>query len=238
MATDTPLGKVVFFEDFIGWDIIADKPEYAVDTDPAIEVLATAAGVNGVVRVTMDAGQANIGGMIFGQTQWDVSNGLTAEFRVRMSAVGTAAERFFVGFTDLQEDTVSEMPFSIATTVLTASADPNDAVGFFFEGDATNPAWYAAGQNTDVISVDGVANQTRAQRVVPVADTWNTLKIDIERGGNVAEFSVDGKVVYRYQNFNTPVVADVPLVLYFVVTEGTSAVNFDVDYVYCESDRA
>lgn len=234
MPTDTPRGKVCFFEDFL-YDVVADKPEYGVDTDPAVEIVTTAP--NGVVRVTMDAGQTNIGGMGFGNLQWDISNRLTMEARVRMSAIGAAAERYFVGFTDVQEDTLTEMPFSATGTTLTASADPNDAIGFFFEGNLTNDAWYPVSQNTDVIVVNGVANVTAANRFAPVADTWRTLKIDIFPGATVVEFSVDGRVVYRYSG-TTAAVADVPLIPIFVVTEGTTAVNFDVDYVYVEADRS
>lgn len=232
MATDTPRGKVFFFEDFL-YDVVGDKPEYSVDTDPAVEIVATAP--NGVVRVTMDAGQANIGGMGFGQLQWDVSQRITMEARVRMSAIGTAAERFFIGFTDVQENTLTEMPFTGATTALTAVADPNDAIGFFFEGDMTNPAWYPAAQNTDTLTIDAT-DLAALNRKTPVADTWNTLKMDIYPGATVVEFSVDGEVVLRYSG--TAAIADVPLTPVFVVTEGTSAVNFDVDYIYVETDRA
>lgn len=234
MPSDTPRGIVEAFWDFVTLDVVADAPELAVDTDPAVEVVAGAPG--GVVRVTMDAAQSNIGGIGFGQTHWDISQGLYMEARVRLSAIGTAAERVFVGFTDLQEDTLSEFPFTIATTVITAAANPDDAIGFVWEGDATNPSWYPASQNTDVLVVDGMT-MLAANRKGPVANVWNTLSFYIAPGGNTAEFFIDGKMVLRYHSATTKVVADVPLYPVFVVTEGTTAINADLDYMYIRANR-
>ena len=234
MPTDTPRGFVEYFQDFIAWDIIADQPEVAVDTDPAIEVVATAP--NGVIRATMDAGQTNIGGVLFGQLQWDITNGVYVEARVRLSAIGTGDERVGVWLTDLQEDTLSEYPFTIATTTATAAADPNDAVGIFWEGNPTNKSWYPLSQNADALVVDGVTNVNAWDRKPPVADTWNTLAFDIAPGGKVADFYVDGKLIYHYEG-TTSVVADVPLILVWGVTEGATAINADLDYVYVRSQR-
>lgn len=235
MATDTSRGRVEFFEDFIGWDIVADQPEYGVDTDPAIEVVGTEP--NGVVRITMDGAQSNIGGLLFGQTQWDISQGpLIVEARVRLSAIGTANERVGVWLTDLQEDTLSEYPFTLATTVVTAAADPNDAVGMFWEGDPTNKSWYLLSQNTDSLVIDSLTNMAAGNRTVPVAATWQTLKMVINDDGKDVEFSVDGKVLYRYIG-STAAVADVPLIPVFGVTEGTTAINADIDYIYVSGSR-
>lgn len=232
MPTDMSRGFVELFEDFVGWDIIADKPEFAVDTDPAIEVVATAP--NGVVRATMDAGQSNIGGILFGQTIWDITNGFRVEARIKLSAIGAADERVGVWMTDLQEDTLSEYPFTATSTALTAAANPEDAVGIFWEGNGPNSGFFAASQNTDVIVVNGVVNQTRWPR--PVADTYHTLMFEVAPGGLFAEFFVDGKLIYQYKG-TTPVCADVPLILVWGVTEGTAAINADLDYISCKSQR-
>ena len=56
-------------EHFVGVDVVADRPEWAVDTDPAVQVVSGAGGEGGVVRITMDAGESNIGGILFGQLQ-------------------------------------------------------------------------------------------------------------------------------------------------------------------------
>ena len=235
MATDTGRGRVCFFEDFVGWDIIADKPEFAVDTDPAIEIAGTE--VNGVLRITMDAGQTNIGGVLLGQTQWDISQApLIVEARIRLSAIGTADERVGLWLTDLQEDTLSEYPFTIATTVATAAADPNDAIGYFWEGNPTNKSWYPLSQNSDVLVIDGVSNVLAADRVVPVADEWQTVKFVIGDDAKDVEFSINGKVQYRYIGA-TAAVADVPLIPVFGCTEGTTAINADIDYIYVEGSR-
>lgn len=236
-ATDTPRGKVMFLEEFL-YDVVADKPEYSVAADPAGEILAT--GQNGIVRMTMDGSQSNIAGMGFGQLQWYIPNAdgeghLTFEIRVRLSAVGTGAERLFVGFTDVQEDTVSEFPFTIASTTLTAVANPDDAIGFMWEGDATNASWYPASQNNDSLVIDGVTNVAAGARTPPVATEWQTLKMVIHDGAKVVEFFVNGGLLYRYEG--SQAIDDVALIPYFVVTEGTTAINFDVDYIYVEANR-
>lgn len=226
------LGVVEYKQDFIGWDIVADQPEVAVDTDPAVEVVA--AGIGGVVRITMDAGQTNIGGILFGQTQWNpVDHGIYVEARVRLSAIGTGAERVGVWLTDLQEDTLSEYPFTQTTSALTAVADPNDAVGIFWEGDSAL-GWVAASQNADSLVVDGISNGTA--RVSPVANKWDILTFEIAKGGKDAVFAVNGTVIAEYHG-TTPVIADVPVIPVFGATEGTTAINADIDYIIVRGGR-
>lgn len=242
MSIDSPRGVISFFEDFIGLDVVADRPEYAVDTDPAVEVVAslTGAGDGGVVRITMDAAQTNIGGIAFGQTQWSVyDNYLYFEARVRLSATGAASERVFVGLTDVQEDTLTEMPFTGATTILTASGNPDDAVGFFYEGDMTGDYWQPGSVDTDVVVIGTAANGlTALQRTAAtlVAATWHTLSFRIDDGATYAEFYVDGELVYTY-NSATVITSDVAFIPIFVATEGTGAINADIDYIYVEMGR-
>ena len=242
MATDTSRGIIRFFEDFQGLDVVADRPEYGVDTDPAVEVITATdgSGIGGVVRITMDAGQTNIGGITFGTTQWSAhDNYLEFEARVKLSALGTGAERVFVGFTDVQADTLSEMPFTGATTVLTAAADPDDAIGFFWEGDMTGAFWTPASLNTSAVVIDGATNMTADEKRLATitAAQWHTLGFRIQSGAKHVEFFVDGKSVYVYKSATQAAVADVALIPEFVVTEGTGAINADLDYVYCEMGR-
>ena len=237
MATETSRGFVEYFEDFVAWDIVADKPELAVDTDPVVEIVAGAGGEDGVLRITMDAGQTNIGGALFGQLQWNIfDNGIEMEARVKLSAIGTADERVGVWFTDLQEDTLSEYPFTIATTVATAAADPNDAIGFFWEGNPTNKSWYPLSQNSDSLVIDGVTNVDSTRRTPPVAATWQTLRMYVAPGAKYAEFYVDGKLLYTYSG-TTAAVADVLMIPVFGCTEGTTAINADLDYIWVRKPR-
>ena len=232
MSTDSPRGQIHFYEDFVGWDIVADKPEWAVDTDPAVEIVAT--GIGGVLRITCDAGEANIGGASPGQLQWSVyDNYLIFEARVKISALGAASERVFVGLTDAHEDTLTEMPFTGATTVLTASGDPDDAIGFFFEGDMTGAYWQPGSVDGDAVVIGSASNgMTAAQRnaATITADQWHTLTFKVESGAKFVEFMVDGEVVYTY-NSATVATSDVPFKPVFVATEGTGAMNVDLDYI-------
>lgn len=220
-------------EHFVGWDIVADQPEVAVDTDPAVEVVAGSGGEGGVVRITMDAGQSNIGGMLFGQLQWNpVDYGIYVEARVRLSALGAADERVGVWLTDLQEDTLGEYPFTMTTTALTAVADPNDAVGIFWEGNGPD-SWVFAGQNTDVATANSIAEPKAL--VQPVADAWDVIAFEIAPGGLTATAWANGEVIGTYKSTGTPIVADVPLIPVFGCTEGTTAINYDIDYIIVRS---
>lgn len=238
-ATDTSRGKVFLFEEFL-YDAVADRPEYSLSTAIAASPEIVATGQNGFVRMIMVGGTSDVGGMGFGQTQWYIPNAdgegvLTLEMRVRLSAVGTAAERVFIGFTDRQQAVPTEFPFTIATTTITAVSDPDDAIGFIWEGDASNASWYPASQNNDSLVIDGTTNVAALLRTPPVATEWQTLKMVIHDGAKVVEFFVDEKLLYRYSGAQA--IDDVALIPTFMVTEGTTAINFDVDYVYVEANR-
>jgi len=221
-------------EHFVGWDIVADKPEWAVDTDPAIEVVdaTTTAGAGGVIRITMDSA-SDIGGLIAGGKHWHpVEYGIYVEARIRLSAIGTADERVGVWLTDLQEDTLSEYPFTVTTTAATAVADPNDAVGIFWEGNGPD-SWMFLAQNTDALTQDSIANAKAL--VQPVADAWDVLAFEIAPGGLSATAWANGQVIGSYKS-TTPIVGSVGMCLVAIgCTEGTTAINADLDYIICRS---
>lgn len=241
MSTDSPRGFVTLFEDFLG-DVIADHPEYGVDTDPAIDILTATddTGLGGVLRFTLDAGQANIGGIGLGTTVWNAyKNSLSYEVRFKFSALGTASERVFFGFGDVQADTFSEMPFTGATTVLTASGDPDDAVGFFWEGDMTGAYLQPGSIDSDSVVIGTAANaMTASERALATitAGQWHTAGFRIDSGATYAEFYFDGKLVYVYKS-STPLISDVALLPCVVATEGTTAINLDIDYIEVKMGR-
>lgn len=219
-------------EHFTGVDVVADRPEWAVDTDPAVEIVSGSGGEGGVVRITCDAGQTNIGGILFGQLQWNpIDYGVYVEARVRLSAIGTADERIGVWLTDVQEDTLSEYPFTMTTTALTAAADPNDAVGIFWEGNGPD-SWVFAGENTDSITANSIASPKTL--VAPVADTWDVIAFEIAPGGKHATAWVNGEVIGEYDSA-TPIVVDATYIPVFGATEGTTAINADLDYIIVRS---
>lgn len=241
MPTSSERGIVEFFEDFVGLDVVADRSEYAVDTDPAVQVVAGSGGEDGVVRITCDAGQSNVGGIMFGQLQWSVyDNWLEFTARVKISALGTASERVFVGLTDAQADTLSEMPFTGATTVLTATGDPDDAIGFFWEGDMTGNYWQPGSVDSDTAIIGSATyamDAVQRTKAAITAATWHELKFRVDSGATYAEFYVDGEQVYVFDGGSTTCISDVPLIPEMVATEGTGAMNVDLDYVLVRKGR-
>lgn len=221
-------------EHFIGWDIVADKPEWAVDTDPAIEIVDGTGGEGGVVRITMDAGQTNIGGIAPGIKSWlPIESGIYVEARIRMSAIGAADERVGVWLTDLQEDTISEYPFTMTTTALTGASDPDNSIGIFFEGNGPD-SWVFAAENGDSLTANSIASPKAL--VMPVADAWDVLAFEVAPGGLNARAWVNGELIGEYNSAGTPVCANVAMAgPVFGATEGTAAVNADMDYIICRA---
>ena len=237
MPTSSEYGTVEFFEDFL-IDVIADAPEYSVDTT-VVEIVSGAGGEGGVLRNTMTGAGSDVQGVAFGQLQWSAHDSwLELVARIKLDVLGTAAERVFVGLTDLQEATMSEFPFTGATTVTTAVANPDDAIGFFWEGDMTGAYWAPSSQNADAMAVHGSANMTAVQKTnaTITPGSWHELKMRIDSGAKYCEFHVDGTLVYTYDSA-TAAVADVPLTPIFVVTEGTTAMLADIDYISVKMGR-
>ena len=160
-----------------------------------------------------------------------VDYGAYVEARVRLSAIGTADERVGVWLTDLQEDTLSEYPFTMTTAALTAAANPDDAVGIFWEGNGPD-GFVFAGENADSITANSIASAKAL--VPPVADTWHVIAFEIAPGGLEATAWADGEVIGTYSSA-TPIIANVDMIPVFGATEGTAAINADIDYLIVRS---
>ena len=220
--------KVTFFDDFLG-DVIADEYTAITGNDAQAVAVAVVAGVsNGVIAMT--SGDSNPGvtaadasGVVLGRNFAAAQGGLVFEARVKLDAITLAYA--FVGLTD----TIAlERPIeSNGTTGLTATAD--DAVGWLFDTTGTDPdAWMTAGVKATVATA-------RTKGSAPVADTYDTLRIEVSTDGT-ATFYQNGTLVATVANSVTAATLLTPVLIVMErAVAGTRKLT--ADYVFVQQNR-
>ena len=220
---------VALFDDFLG-DVLADEwNAVETDTDGAQAVLA--GGIGGTLRITTGNDDGN--GVVLpdasGVTSylnWQASNGgLVIQARVKMSRITDAY--LFVGFTDL---ITIEAPI-VCNTAETITTTATDAVGFVFDTNFT----------ADTYHLCGVANNVDAAIQIiagaPVADDYETLRIEVSAAGIASFFRNGAQVGTAMTGAVTPSVDLTPIVL-ASNQDGTTALTCDVDYIHVAMTRA
>lgn len=219
---------VNYFDDFLG-DVIADQWGVDKGSDGAAANFAISAAVNGMVRATTGAGagasMAANGVQLHQQLLWKANMGnLEMEARVKISAITTVA--LFVGFTD--QIGSLEAPITSAASADTITTNATDAVGFMFD----------TAMSTDTIWLVGVKNDVDATKansaVAPVADTWITLKVELDTSGN-ATFYINGAKKGTVSAAVTATVALTPVVTCF--RRAAESITCDVDYIDIYASR-
>jgi len=222
MAIDTGFGKVKLFDDFLG-PVIDETNDWLPITDGGTSAITLQE--DGAVLFA----SGTTDGYREGFTQalnWHASDGgpLIGEFRVKcVTAITHRA--LFIGFTDL---VTVENPIERDTDTYASNA--SDAVGFMYDTDATNETWYLCGVAADV---DGTAVNTG---IVPVADTYQTLRVVVNITGD-AEFFIDGQYVGAVADAVTSTTDLTPIMLIEQRSDTTNR-YLNVDYVYIEKGRA
>jgi hypothetical protein len=163
------------------------------------------------------------GGLHFKPNQGD----LIFQARVKMSRITNIA--VFVGFTD--QVSALEMPINSAASADTITTNATDGVGFMFDTAMATAKWWLTGVKNDV---DATLQNSLA---VPVADTYETLRIVIDVLGH-AYFYRNGILVgTKLANACTPTIPLVPVVAAFNRTT-TGAPTVTVDYWHASALRA
>lgn len=197
----------------------------ATAIDPAVN-----AQEGGVVRLT--SGVAGTGVAADGSQlachipmQAD-SGGLVFETRLHINAAVTTVQ-VVAGFTDV---TTLELPAAVGgSDAITTTA--SNAVVFVFDTDADTDEWFGIGVNGDT---DATGNGTLG--VVPVADTYQTLRIEVDSDGATARFFIDGteqgSLTANATSASTNLHATV-----LVNSTTTTSRTVDVDYIYAGHNR-
>lgn len=219
--------NVTFMDDFLGKAIGAT---WGVQkgSDGATANFAFSAAASGNIAATTGAGAgasyAANGVQLDHALNWKAANGnLIFEAKIKISAITAVA--IYVGFTD--QLSALEMPATLSTTTFTTNA--TDAVGFLFDTNAT----------TDTIRCVGVANDVDATHqdtgLAYVADTFKTLRIEVDVAGT-ANFFIDGvKVGTSLTGAVTPSVALTPVIAAF--SEAAASRTITADYVLVQQTR-
>jgi hypothetical protein len=218
---------VSVFDDFTstltGWTLTEG-------TDSATSAAVVTTGLGGVLLMTTgDAGTgyAADAEQLTGPRAFSAEfGGLVFETRLKLSAITTC--QVFLGFTD--DATTLEIPIDSAASANTITTTATDAVGIFFDTDMTTDQWWAA----------GVANGTDATHFVlgsaPVADTYETFRIQVNSAG-AADFFRNGlKIGSTMSGAVTPTVALCPVVTVSKLSV-TASMTMSVDYIYAGCNR-
>jgi len=220
---------VAWFEDFLG-DVVPDQINFVEGTDSATSDFAVLASGNGGIGrfTTGDAGTGLAADMpqITQFLNWKAANGnLCFEARFKMSRITNAYA--FLGFTD---NGSLEAPITSAASADTITTNATDAVGFMFDTRMTTVKWWLVGVANDVDATK--QNSTFA----PVADTYETFRIELTTGG-IATFYRNG--VQVGVSMSGAVTASVALTPTVAVgnTSGTTAFTADLDYIHASMTR-
>jgi hypothetical protein len=220
---------VSFFDDFLG-DVIADQWNLVEGTDSATSDAAIlAGGIGGILRITTgDAGTGLAADMpqLTQALQWQASNGgLVFEARIKLSAITTCYA--FLGFTDL---VTLEAPIVSAASADTLTSNATDAVGFMFDTRMSTDNWWLVGVATDV---DATHQNTG---YAPVADTYETLRIEVTAAG-VATFFRNGLQVGSSMAGAVTAAADLTPTIAVGKTSVAASMTADLDYVHVAMAR-
>lgn len=231
VTSGSAVDEFVLFDDFIQQTLTeADTPWIlnsgadAQAIDPAINAQA-----GGVVRLTTgdaDGTTANDGSQIVCHLPVTANlGGVSMEARLHINTAITTVS-VCVGFTD---STSLEEPFTNAADVITSTA--TDAACFLYDTDATTDTWWAVAVDTDV---DDTGNASTG--VAPVADTYQTLRIDIAPDGNTIYYYINNVLVdTRVAGGVSPDVALYATVIACATT--TTSKTVDVDYIKIKHNR-
>lgn len=201
-------------------------------TDAATSAAAIlAGGMGGVLRLTTgDAGTgiAADGNQLTQNTlMWQASNGnLVMETKLKLSAITTCYA--FVGFTD--QVSALEAPVISASSANTITTNASDAVGFMFDTNMTDDNWWLTGVATDV---DATHQDTG---FAPVADTYETFRIEVTTGG-AARFFRNGLQVGTQMSGALTVATDLSPIILVSKLSVAASMTMDIDYVHVGMDR-
>jgi hypothetical protein len=175
--------RVVFFDDFMG-DLLADEWNFVEGTDSSTSAGAIVAAVNGTLVITPGDSDGTIAAdyaAVNAALNWKANAGdLVFQARVKLAEITSVSA--FIGFTDT---VAHEQPIHSAASANTLTTVATDAVGFMFDTAMGTDNWWAVGVANDV---DATAQNLG---VAPVADTYETFRIELSTAG-VAKFFRNG----------------------------------------------
>ncbi len=224
MATDTGLGEVRFFDDFLG-DAI-DTYMWTANTDGG-GTAAILEAENGVMQL-YNAGNDGQIESIFGAELWQPNTAGTIVFEARVRLGTSILTGCFIGLSG--DNDTDQMPADIdgGTTLAT---DADDVVGFVYDSDKGSD-WYIV---TSKSTADGTLTDTT---IGPTLATYQTFRIVVESTGD-CRFFIDGDEITASGAART---AAITTTVQFCPCVGRlcsgTAGTVQIDYAYMSAGRA
>jgi hypothetical protein len=227
----TDPSRVVHFSDFVG--LVGSVPAdwaFTEGTDNTTSDGKITAAVNGEFVLTPGDSAGTIaadGAMLNSALQWKANQGeLAFQAKVKLAVITSCS--CFLGFTD----TLSlEQPIQSASSADTITTTATDAVGFMFDTNMTTDNWWAVGVANDV--------DATLQNIgyAPVADTYETFRIEITTAGAALFFRNGILVSTLMAGAVTPTIALTPV---FIVRPLSAAAGrlMTIDYAHISALRA
>jgi hypothetical protein len=233
---------IAFYEDFLGgsqalsttiidgWRSRKGSDGACVDWTITEAVNGTAVGTTGNTTASM----AVAGVQLDRGLDWKANQGnVCLEARIKMSRITNIAVYF--GFTD--QVAALEMPINSATGAHTITTNATDGCGFLFDtADTSTDQWLLVGVANDVDATVQSSISPAAAAIVPVADTYETLRIELGTDGSAVFFRNGIQVGTKMSGAVTATIAMTPVVAAFNrTTTGNPTVT--VDYLHIAGNR-
>lgn len=222
MASDTGMGGVRFFDDFLG-DAL-DTFNWTLREDSSGSGIAE--NENGTYKLYGDGSDADIQALQ-GAEIWQPNVMGTIVFEARCKFVTSVTTGAFIGLSD--ENDADEMPADIDSGTLATGAD--DVVGFIYDSDeGTN--WYLI---TSKAGSDGAQTNTG---IAPTLGTYQTFRIVVQSNGD-CRFFIDGKEITVSGAARTAAITTTVQYCPVVAQQDVgTASDLYIDYVYVSAGRA
>lgn len=218
-----------WWDDFLGSTVLAMYTEISGTDGQALQTIVEEQfGVYQLTSGDVGSDVAADGEGVYLSLEWQADQGsLIFETRLHLDT-DVATVDLCVGFTD--DVSTVEIQFTNASDTVTAVAD--DAVMFCYDTNATTDEWWVNGAAGGT-EATGIA----ATGVVPVADIYQTLRIEIDDGGADCRFYIDGVLVGTLTAncvTNTDLLAPGAI----ISSGGNAGSNIvDIDYIYASAGR-
>lgn len=225
---------VAWFDDFLGgsqafsttiidgWRSRKGSDGACVDWTITEAVGGTIAGVVGNTTASM----AVSGVQLDRGLDWKANQGHVAvEARLKMSKITNIA--VFFGFTD--QVAALEMPVNSAGGSHTITTNATDGCGFLYDtSDTGTDQWLLVGVANDVDATVQSSISPAGAAIVPVADTYEVLRVELDTSGNAVFFRNGIQVGSRMSGAVTPTIALTPVIAAFNrTTSGNGTVTCD-----------
>lgn len=222
---DVNFSRVHFMDDFLVDTLNGDN--WAESVGNGGVAAAIVAGANGLVALAVNTVD-NDCAEEYGPAVWYGQQECVIECRLKVNAITEVA--FNMGFVNAASATNDMIAYMVSGTTVSDGTNVTDGAAFCFDTDATTDRYYICGTK-DTNSVQGIL---AAAGFVPVANTFEVLKIMIDSAGN-AHFFRNGVTVGSVIAALTPTVALRP---YFALkNNNNTGRTLTVDYVRCSQNR-